>query len=166
MIRPAKYQDIPAILAMLHEMHAASKYAGRVEISSKAAEQLLMSAIAAHGQIGPQGAHVVIAEEDGKPVGFMVGVLDRVYHIGRKLTAQDLFLYVRDGASQKHVLGLIDSYIGWASNIRAVLDIMLSWTDTLPGAERIEAVYARKGFTKIGGIFEMKRDAPEVKVAA
>ena len=25
---------------------------------------------------------------------------------------------------------------------------MLSWTDTLPGAERIEALYARKGFSK------------------
>lgn len=166
MIRPAKYQDIPVLMAMLHEMHAASKYAGRVDISDKAAEQLLMSAIAAQGQIGPQGSLVIIAEEGGKQIGFMIGILDRVYHIGRKLTANDLFLYVRKGASQKHALALIDNYVSWASNIRAVLDIALSWTDALPGAERITAVYERKGFTKTGGIYEMRRDAQPERIAA
>lgn len=166
MIRTAKFQDIPVILTMLHEMLPRSKYAGRSEISDKAADGLITCAIASHGQIGPQGAHVVIAEENGHPVGFMIGLLARVEHIGNKLTANDLFLYVRDGASQKHVLGLIDSYIGWASNIRAVIDIMLSWKDTLPGAERIEAIYSRKGFVKIGGIFEMRRDAEPVKAVA
>lgn len=166
MIRNAKHQDIPAIMAMLREMHAASKYAGRVEISDKAAENLLMSAIAASGQSGPQASHVIIAEEKGKPVGFFVGVLSRVEHIGNKLTANDIFLYVRPKASQKHVLALVDSYINWASSIRAVIDIMLSWKDTLPGAERIEPLYERKRFTKIGGIWEMRRDAQPERIAA
>lgn len=166
MIRQARHQDIPAIIAMLHEMHLESKYAGRVAISDKAAEHLLLGAIAAQGQNGPQASHVVIAEEDGQTVGFMVGVLDRVYHIGNKLVANDLFLYVRPGASQKHVLALIDSYVTWAAGKRAVLEIMLSWTDTLPGADRIAALYCRKGFLKIGEIFEMRLDAEAMRSAA
>lgn len=166
MIRNANSVDIPVIMTMLHEMHAASKYLGRVEISDKAADTLLMGAIAAQGQSGPQASHVIIAEENGKTVGFMVGALSRVEHIGNKLTANDIFLYVRPKASQKHVIALIDSYIEWASSKRAVIDIMLSWKDTLPGAERVEPLYRRKGFVKIGGIWEMRRDAPAMKEAA
>lgn len=158
MIRNARHQDIPEIMRMLHEMHAASKYRGRVNISDKAADALLTSAIASQGQSGPQGSHVIIAEEGGKIVGFMIGVLTRVEHIGDKLTANDLFLYVRPGNGVRHVLALIDSYIAWASSKRPVLDIMLSWKDTLPGAEQIEAIYKRKGFARIGGIFGMRCD--------
>lgn len=143
---------------MLQEMHAVSKYRGRVNISDKAADSLLTCAIASQGQSGPQAAHVILAEEDGKIVGFMIGLLTRVEHIGDKLTANDLFLFVRPGNGVRHVLALIDSYVEWASSKRAVIDIMLSWKDTLPGAEQIEAIYSRKGFTRIGGIFEMRRD--------
>ena len=166
MIRAARHQDIPAILAMLHEMHAASKYAGRVEISDKAAEGLLTSAVAMSGQRGPQGTHVVIAEKDGEAVGFMVGSLDRVYHIGNKLTANDVFLFVRPGNGIRPVLALIDSYVAWASSIRAVVEIMLSWSDTMTGAAAIAPLYARKGFIKTGEMFEMRLDIPAQAVAA
>lgn len=166
MIRAARSTDVPLLLAMLHEMHAASKYAGRVEISDKAADALLMSAIASQGQHGPQASHVIIAEQDGKPVGFMVGVLDRVYHIGNKLTANDLFLYVRPNSGVRPVIALIDSYIAWASGKRAVVEIMLSWSDALPGAADIAALYGRKGFTRSGEMFEMRLDAEERRAAA
>lgn len=166
MIRNARHQDIPVLLAMLHEMHAASKYAGRVEISDKAAENLLESAIAMSGQRGPQGTHIVIAEQDGAPVGFMVGSLDRVYHIGSKLTANDVFLYVRPGSGVRPVLALIDSYIAWASAIRAVVEIVLSWSDTMTGAAAIAPLYERKGFVKNGESFEMRLDTEERRIAA
>lgn len=166
MIRNARHQDIPAIMAMLHEMHAESKYRGRVGISDKAAENLLMSAIAMSGQRGPQGTHVIIAEKDGEPVGFMVGSLDRVYHIGDRLTANDIFLYVRPGNGIRPVLGLIDSYTEWASSIRAVVEIVLSWSDTMTGAAAIAPLYARKGFVKSGESFEMRLDMEERRIAA
>lgn len=151
---------------MLHEMHAASKYAGRVEISDKAADALLTSAIAMSGQRGPQGTHVVIAEKDGEAVGFMVAVLDRIYGIGNKLWSYDQYLYVRPNAGVKPLLSLIDSYVNWASSIRAVIDIKIAWNDTLPGAERLEPLFGRKGFVRCGGIFEMRSDVEPLKVAA
>lgn len=165
MIRNARHQDIPALMAMLHEMHAASKYAGRVEISDKAAENLLESAIASQGQSGPQGSHVIIAFEKDEPVGFMIGCLDRVYHIGTKLTANDIFLYVRQGSGVSATLGLINSYLEWASSKRACIEIMLSWSDALPGAVEIESLYRRKGFVQTGAMFELRLDL-KVKEAA
>jgi hypothetical protein len=166
MIRNARSQDIPALLAMLHEMHAASKYAGRVEISDKAANSQLMSAIAANGQIGPQGTLVIIAEKDGEPVGFMLAVLDRIYGIGNKLWSYDQYLYVRPRAGVRPLLSLIDAYTTWALGIRAVVDIKLAWNDTLPGAERLEPLFERKGFVRSGGIFELQRDVSAERIAA
>lgn len=160
MIRQAKHQDIPALMAMLGEMYAASKYVGRGEIAPKAAESLFMGAIASQGQFGPQGSHVAIAEEE-EPVGFLVGVLDRVYHVGSKLMAQDVLFYVRPGASPRHALALVDSYIAWAARPRACIEIMLSWSDAIPGAEKIAALAKRKGFDKVGEMFELRLDAAE-----
>lgn len=165
MIRPARHQDIPTLLAMLHEMHRVSKYDRRCEISDKAAESLLEGAIASMGSFGPQGTHVILAEGAGKPVGFMIGVVDRIYNIGTKLVAYDQYLYARPAASLSASLGMIDSYIAWASGIRAVIEIKLSWTDTIPGASRIADLYRRKGFELVGEIWERRMDEAGVKAA-
>lgn len=167
MIRQAKAAtDIPAIEAMLRDMHAASKYAGRVDICEKTMRELLLAMIAQQGQNGAQASFVRVAEEDGEPVGFVIGVLDRIYHIGKKLRANDVYLYVKPGAKLGHTLRLVDAYIGWALANPKVLEIVLSWTDTLPGAERIAKLYGRKGFTKCGEIYELRRDAQAMKEAA
>jgi len=160
-IRPATFLDIGVLTAMLHEMYARSKYAGRVAIKPKLAEQTLMAMVAGQGQHGPQGSFLHIAEQDGKPAGFMAGVLQPIYFIGDKLEAQDAFLYARDGAKASVTLRLIDAYIEWALGNRRVIEIKLSWNDTLPGAERIAAVYQRKGFERIGEIYEMRVDTAQ-----
>lgn len=166
MIREARFQDIEAIEAMLREMYAASKYLGRVNISDKAMRDLLTSAVATQNQFGPQASLVRVSEQAGKPVGFVVGSLSRVYHIGDKLEANDIYLYVRKGARVSHTFALIDAYIAWASANRRVLDINLSWTDTLPGASRIAAIYLRKGFSLVGEMYQMRLDETAMKEAA
>lgn len=160
MIRPAKFEDIPVLAEMLREMHLASKYALRVGISEKIMDQMLMGMIAQQGQPGPQGSYCVIAEHGGRPVGFMVGLLDRVYHIGDRLVANDVYLHVRNGARAGHSLAMIRGYVAWASANRKVIEIKLSWVNTLPGAARVVAIYERCGFTKVGEIFERRNDTP------
>lgn len=91
----------------------------------------------------------------------MAGVLDRVYHIGDRLTANDVYLYVRPTARAAHSLQLIDAYLRWATGNPKVIEIKLSWTDALPGAARIGELYGRKGFHRIGEIYEMRLDALE-----
>jgi hypothetical protein len=157
-IRAAKFEDIPVIETMLHEMHAASKYRGRVEISDKAMRALLMGAVAGQNQNGPQASYARIAEQGGKPVGFMIGTLGRIYFIGDKLMAQDMFLYTRKGAEFGHTTALIDGYVAWAKSNRKVIEIVLSWNDTLPGAKRVAKVYERAGFRRNGEMFELRTD--------
>lgn len=166
MIRDARFQDIPEIAAMLREMHGASKYAGRVGISDKAVDALLMGSVAGQKQHGPQASFVAVAEHDGALTGFMIGVLDRVYHIGDRLTANDVFLHCRNTARPSDALRLIDAYIAWARANPRVIEIMLSWADTLPGAERIAAVYRRRGFRRIGEMWEQRADLAPGQEAA
>lgn len=165
MIRKATYQDAPAIMAMVREQHSRSKYAERCRIAEPALQHLVSALIAQQGQIGPQGSCVFVAENTGEPVAFIAGVLDRVYSIGAKLKAQDLF-FVNERGTVGDTMRLLDAYVGWARAIRAVLEISVSWTDTLPGAERVAKLYARKGFVKSGEVFEIATDAAAVGEAA
>lgn len=157
MIRPARFQDAPAIERLIRDQHARSKYAGRVEISDKALNQLVMAALAGMTQSGPQASHVSVAVRDGKIVGFIMGTLDRVYHIGKKLTANDLY-FVNEGGTTGDTLKLLDAYVAWAKSNPKVLEVMVSWADTLPGAGRVAELYRRKGFQKSGEMFEMRLD--------
>lgn len=165
MIRKATYQDAPAIMALIRAQHAKSKYATRCRIAEPALQHLVTSMIGQQGQIGPQGTLVLVAEHNGEPVAFIAGILDRVYQIGAKLTAQDLF-FVNEGGSVGDTLKLLDGYIAWARSIRAVLEIVVSWSDTLPGAEQVAKLYARKGFSKTGELFEIRTDAEALGEAA
>jgi RimJ/RimL family protein N-acetyltransferase len=158
MIRAARFQDVTVIAEMLREMHVASKYFGRVGISEKVMDQMLMAMIAQQPQMGPQGTYVAIAERGGHPVGFMIGVLDRVYQIGDRLVANDVFLHVREGGGAGASIALIRGYIKWASAIRTVVEIKLSWVNTLPGAGRVAAIYEKCGFERAGEIFERRAD--------
>jgi hypothetical protein len=165
LIRPVKATETNKIAEMLREMHAASKYATRMKLSDKTINAMLLGLVAGQGQSGPQGSLLIAAVQDGKFVGFMAGVLDRVYHIGDKLIAGDAYLYVRPGNKVEHVLGLIDAYIAWAQANPKVIEIKLTWSDALPGAEGLSKVYARKGFDLTGEIFEMRLDAEKAEAA-
>lgn len=166
MIRDANFRDIPDVETMLREMLALSKYAGRMEYSDSEMRSTLESAVATQNQPGPGGTLFLIAEQDGKVCGFMVGMLSRVYHISNKLVAQDAWLYARKGSRAAHTFQMIDKYIAWAQGNRRVIEINLSWQDALPGAARVAGLYRRKGFTQVGEIFEMRLDLTARKEAA
>lgn len=154
MIRAAKFSDIPRIVDLLHEMHAASKYAGKVDVSRKAAHALMQQCVTRHGGLHEGGALVMVAEHDGQVEGFIVGMLDRVYHIGDRLASNDVYLYVTEAASKLDVRRLLDAYVEWAAGNPKVFEIRLSWTDTMEGAEKIGDLYKKMGFRRCGAIYE------------
>jgi hypothetical protein len=164
MIRPACFRDVPAIERLIRAQHAASRYAASVPISGKALSALALSMVAQMGQHGPQGSHVAVAVRDGRVAGFIAGVLQRVYSVGTKLEAVDLFLV--NSGSAGDLLKLVDSYVAWASANPKVVEVKLSWTDTMPGAARIAGVYRRKGFARVGEVFEMRLDGRREAEAA
>lgn len=153
MIRPAKFGDIPAIVELMEEGHARSKYAGRDFVDPKEAKRLLMASIQRQGLKGEGGACVFVTDQVD---GFTMGMVDRVYHIGTKLMAQNLFYYARETARPQDRLALFDAYIGWASAIPGVIEIHDGITDIVGDVDRVEALYRRRGFTRCGVIMERK----------
>lgn len=156
MIRPAKFVDIPRMVDLLCTAHAESKYAARMGVSRKAAHTLLQQAVQRHGGQHEGGTLVMVAEKGGEVEGLMVGTLNRVYFIGDKLEAQDVFLFVTPQADKRDASRLLDAYLEWADGNPKVdfEDVKLSHTDALPGAERVAKLYAKKGFRRCGAIYE------------
>lgn len=148
-------------------MHSASKYAGRVPISAKAMRDLLQHCLLMQRRPLPGGTCFFVAVDAADTVqGFFIGQLDRVYHIGVMMMAQDVFFHVSDRGRAADSVQLLDEYIGWAKATPKVLEINASWVDTIPGAERLPVLLERKGFTKTGEIWEMRLDVAEEEAAA
>lgn len=154
-MRAACATDLPRLFELLLEMQANSKYAGDVEVDRQVARSLLLQSVARHGGRHQGGTCVFVVERDGVIEGFIIGILDRVYHIGNRLSANDLYLYVTPRAPRGAASRLIDAYVQWALDNPKVADIKLSWTDVMGvDASKIERLFARKEFRRAGGIWE------------
>lgn len=164
MIRPAKFIDTMRIVELMHEMHARSRYRDIDKVNDKVAHRLMAQCVQRHGHVHAGGTQVMVAVRDMKVEGFMVGMLDNLYNIGHKLMAQDLFLYCSDKADPLDFMRLLRHYVKWAGQNPKVVEIKLSWTDAVEGAEKLDAIYGSLGFRKCGGIYE--REVKIEQVAA
>lgn len=153
MIRPAKFSDIPAILSLMAEGYQRSKYRDIDTIDRREANALLMNAVQRHGLRREGGSCVFVS--DGVD-GFITGLVDRLYHVGTKLVAQDVFFYVRPGAAPQIAPGLLSAYVEWASSIRDVVVIRNGITDLISDPEKIEQFYRAAGFERCGVMMERK----------
>ena len=158
MIRAAKFGDIPRLAELLEQAHQRSKYRDRTTVNVKEIKSLMVNAIQRHGLVSVGGACVFVSAYDGQADGFIGGMLDRVYHIGDKLSASDFFFYVAPDGSPESAGGLADAYIEWAQGIKDVIVIQLAATDVIQDYERTAALYRRKGFTQTGVIYERRTD--------
>jgi hypothetical protein len=153
MIRRAKFQDIPEIFNLMVEGHARSKYRDRDAIDAKEAKGLLMNAIQRHGLKREGGTCVFVTDEVD---GFILGMLDRVYIVGTKLQARDVFYYCRPSAHPQDAIGLLGEYMAWAADVPNVIEVRASVTDIIGNVEKVEALYARCGFSRVGVVMERK----------
>lgn len=154
-IRPAAMADLPALYELVMDMYKRSKYAADAEVDQPTARALLMQAIQRHGGKNNGSTHFVVTEEGGFLTGFMIGTLQRIYLIGNRLEAQDMYLYARKDASPRAGLALLNSYLEWAESCPKVGTIKLSYTDALEvDGDKLTALYERKGFQRIGAMFE------------
>lgn len=157
MIRPARFMDAPAIERLIRDQHALTKYALRCAIDDRALTHTVMGLIGSMNQ--PTGTHVAVSVENGQVTGFVAGQLSRTYAVLDRYSASDVFLinHGRTGAA----LQLLDSYIEWARANPKVIEIGLSWTDAIEDSDRLAAIYARKGFIKVGEQFALRLDVAQ-----
>lgn len=166
-MRRARTTDVFGMVDLLVMQQARSRYAGAVDVDPVYARRLLAQAIQRNAGTTDGATLVnVIEDADGGIAAFIVGVLNRVYHIGTMLCAQDMFLVASDSAPALASRRLLSSYLQWAQANPAVHEINLSHTDALPEGDRMGAVYAKMGFTLCGGIYRRDNIASTERTAA
>ena len=156
MIRPAKFIDIPEIVALLHRAFLRSHYArdGVGEIDVKEAKRLLVESIRRHGLIGIGGTYVMVSETAGMIRGLILGTLHRVYSIGNRLMATDLFWVADEDVEPADPYRLMKGMIEWASAAPAVAEIRCGTTAAIavdPGAAGV--ILKRLGLVEYGNLY-------------
>ena len=154
MIRPAINGDIPRLAEIMMDLHARSKFASRCTVNKGEVKRMFLGFIARNQSRGIGGTCVFVAERDGKVEGFMVGLLDQVYHIGSKLSANDVYFTVTQRADPRDASRLLSAYDAWASANPNVITINLSATDVIEPTKRVEKLFRRRGFIRCGAIYE------------
>lgn len=152
MIRRAAFADIPRIAELMTDLHRVSIYADRCGIDIAETKALFTRLMQRHGGKADGGACVFVAEKNGRVEGFMAGLLSRVYHVGDKLAAQDVFLHLTPDADPRDLSRLVGAYVGWAEACPKVIEINLSETDVIAADPRLLKLYSRKGFIRCGTI--------------
>lgn len=145
MIRPALYVDIPEICALAVEAHSASKYAKYPMNLKGKFKPLLMESIRSGNSC------LFVSERKGKVTGFIIGMIDDLYHVLNVKYATDIFFFAqRDGGA------LLDAFIEWAGRIPGVVQIRLGATDAVGDYTRVEKLFGRKGLIQEGVMYTME----------
>ena len=149
MIRNAKFADIHAICRFLLWCHSQSHYAktGTVGVDLEETKRLVGSAISRHGHKTGGGCWVQVAEGiDGNIDGLMLATLQRVYSIGDKLMATDLFWAVNEHAAHGDAFALMRNMIAWAQSCPLVVEVHIATTAVIVEDPAVTSRMLRQSF--------------------
>ena len=162
MVRDAKFADIPAILDLLAMQFRLTHYHrdGTVNIDERAAKQLLTTAIQRHGKHAIGGTFVQVALTGNLICGVLVGALSRVYAIGDKLMASDLFWTSSEMVDPRDPPLLMRNFITWAFESPDVAEVRVGVTRVISeDPARISKILKRMGMVEYGLICRLQRKA-------
>lgn len=162
-MRPACFGDTRRLVDMLVEQQTKSVYAGLVGVNTDVARKLIAGLIGRHGNSYDGGSLCNVVEVDGVIEAFSIGVLQRVYLIGDRLEAVDVFLIATGKAPATAWRALRDAYLAWADQNHRVVQTILSHSDALPTGARMSRSYAKLGFAKSGEMW-VRRKLPYVSL--
>lgn len=159
-IRSAKFGDIPRLTELMQEMHTRSCYAARATLDVKATKALFMASIQRHGSHHVGGTSVEVAEKDGVVEGFLIGILDRCYHVLSQLMATDLFFYLSERGDPRDAMRLLNGFVTWAKGNPAVIEVRMGATNAIGDFERTSVLYRRAGLERCGEMYEWRAPCP------
>jgi hypothetical protein len=158
MIRDAMFSDIPRIVAIMREAYARSEYArrGLCGFDEKEAKRILVNAIQRHGRGRNSASFVQVAVENERVEGFIVGFLSRVYSVGDRLMASDLFWFATPLVSPRDPIRLMRNMIAWAKGVEGVIEIRCGTTAILQDPDKAGRILQRLGMARYGSIHRME----------
>jgi ribosomal protein S18 acetylase RimI-like enzyme len=146
LIRRATFDDVPALIEIGKRGHAASDNA-RYHFNESKAKLLLAQLIT-----GKQTC-IFVAESGAKIVGFLMGQEEQYVYCDLRY-ATDIAMYAEEvGAGKK----LLDRFTSWAFDERKVDQLLMGVSHRAASSKRTEALYRRRGFEHVGGIFTKQR---------
>lgn len=159
MIRDAAFADISAICLIMEDGYRKSHYARdrNCNLDIREAKRLLVQAIQRHGGQNNGACWVQVSEAGGVITGFVLGTLTRVYAVGDKLMATDMFWTAADGAAIDDAQKLMAGMIEWAKACPLVIEVKCGTTAIINDSpERAGLILKRLGMSDYGNIYRMR----------
>lgn len=158
MVRDAMFADIPAIVMVLQEAYLRTHYAksGLAEMDTPEAKRLLVASIQRHGGKNGGSTWVQVSETDGAVTGFILGTLARVYSIGDRLMATDLFWLTSPAADPLDAMRLMRGMIEWASGVPHCVEIHCGTTAIMNDPAGAGKMLERLGMEQYGNLYRME----------
>ena len=151
MIRNAKVSDIPKLLSILKHAHKVEQ--GRYRqfaIDEACFKELAFEAIRSGNMF------LAVIDHGEGPIGFLMGVLERLYLIAKVRYATDLF-FVCDQAKGREIQTLLKKFENWAENHPDVVEIWLGVTSASRNDwQRLGKFYQKHGYAQEGAIFQRR----------
>jgi hypothetical protein len=152
MIRDATFADIPSMRRVLFWCAERSVYVGKCGFDEGEATRLLVHAIQNHGTT----SFVQVAEADGSVEALIVGIKARLYHIGTRNLASDLFWVATDAVGPRDPRRLMKSFIAWAKTQQDVVEIRCGTTAVINKPEEAGRILESLGMSRYGLIYRQE----------
>lgn len=158
MVRDALFADIPAIVLVLEEAYLRTHYAksGLADMDRSEAKRLLVASIQRHGGKNGGSTWVQVSETNGIVTGFILGTLTRVYSIGNRLMATDLFWLTSPAADPLDAGRLMRGMIAWAAAAPHCIEINSGTTAIMNDPDGAGRMLEHMGMTKYGNLYRME----------
>jgi len=167
-IRNGKATDIPALIAFMQMGYERTHYARERNVHIDVAEAKKLFAVAAmrHGHLSLGATWFQVAETNGIITGLILGSLARVYVIGNKLMASDLFWTVNELAEPSDAMALMAGMIEWAKRSPECVEIRCGTTAIMGDPAKAGVLLRRAGMSPYGSIYRMEIGRGELCLAS
>ena len=149
MIRPARFQDIPRIVGLIHDAAKGSIYARACTFDEGEASRVVMALIAAHGRREAGGAWCGVVDR-GEVEGMLLVALNRVYYVAHELRAQDMFFFVTRKAGFKAGMRLLGECMDWCRQDPRIVEVVVSPNRSIGDPAKVERALGAAGFSTFG----------------
>lgn len=147
-IRKAHFRDIPGIVDLAKEAHAASAYKD-ASISPENIKLIARQTVGS-GWLPKSGSVIFVSEGPDGIEGIFLGVVMQMYECLDMVIASNHFWYVREAGSAISGFALLTAFEGWVKDHfdRGIFRIGLS--QAINGTDRLENVMKRGGYLRAG----------------
>lgn len=155
MIRDASFSDIPGIVSLLRDAYQKTHYArtGVAQMDEKEAKRLLVNSIQRHNGVNGGACFVQVSETNGEVRGFILGTFVRIYSIGDRLSATDLFWLVAPDVYPADPAQLMRNMVAWAERSPACVEVKCGTTAIMQNPEAAGMILKHMGFEPYGRIW-------------